>query len=101
MKPRDNENYTQAHQGEENPNPPQPPNINTEIDEGLATLRSLVHELRGTKEPNRFSLATLLDAIVSSITSSERKLTTIYEYMDRMFVGHYNCLINFKQLSET
>jgi len=51
MEPRDNENCTQTHQDVENPNPSQLPSINTQIDEGLATLRSLVHELRGTKEP--------------------------------------------------
>jgi hypothetical protein len=39
----------QENQGEENPNPPQPPNINIQIDEGLATLRSLVNDLRGTE----------------------------------------------------
>jgi hypothetical protein len=85
MEPKDNENCTQADQGPENPNPPQPPNINKQIDEGLATLRSLVHELRGTREPSRLSLATSLDAIVSSIASSQGKLTTISKYKSRMF----------------
>jgi hypothetical protein len=38
MEPKDNENRTQANQGEENPNPPQPPNINTQIDEGFGHI---------------------------------------------------------------
>jgi len=46
----DNENCPQVDQGEENNNPPQPSNINTQIDEELATLTSLVHELRGTRK---------------------------------------------------
>jgi len=85
MEPWENENPTQSHQGIENPNPPQPPNINIQIDEGLATLRSLVHELRGKEEPGRLSLATSLDSIVSSIASSQGKLTTISKHMARMF----------------
>jgi hypothetical protein len=85
MEPKDNENPIQAHIGAENHNPSQPPNINTQIDEGLSTLISLVHELRGTREPGKVSLTTSLDAIVSSITSAQVKLTSIYEYMGRMF----------------
>jgi hypothetical protein len=85
MEPRDNENHPQANQGEENPNPPQPPNINIQIDEGLATLRSLVNDLRGTREPSRESLATSLDVIVRSIASAQGKLTSISEYRARMF----------------
>jgi hypothetical protein len=78
MEPKDNENCTQADQGHENPKPPQPPNINKQIDEGLATLRPLVHELRGTREPTKLSLATSLHIIVSSISSSQGKLTIIF-----------------------
>jgi hypothetical protein len=77
MEPKDNENHTQVDQGEEKPNPPQPPNINAHTDEELATLRSLVHELRDTRKPSQLSLATSLDAIVSSIASAQGKLTTI------------------------
>ena len=58
MEPIDNENRTQVDEGLENPNLPQPPNINRQIDEGLTTLWSLVHELRGTQEPTKFFLAT-------------------------------------------
>jgi hypothetical protein len=49
MEHGDNQNPTHEHEGVENPNPPQTPNINTQIDEGLTTLRSIVHELRGTR----------------------------------------------------
>jgi len=72
------------YQGPENSNPPQPPNINKHIDEGLATLMSLLHELRCTREPSKLSLATSLDAIISSIANSQGKLTIIYEYRFRM-----------------
>jgi hypothetical protein len=48
MEPKDNENCTQEYQREENPNPPQPPNIKTQINDELATFRLLVHELMGT-----------------------------------------------------
>jgi hypothetical protein len=48
-------------------------------------LRSIVHDLRGTREPSQLSLATSLDAIVSSIASSQGKLTSISEYRARMF----------------
>jgi hypothetical protein len=49
MEPRDNVNRPQADHGEENPNPPQPPNLDTQIDEGLATLRTHLNELRGMR----------------------------------------------------
>jgi hypothetical protein len=65
MELEDNVNCQPTDQGEENPNPPQPPNINTQIDEGLDTLRTLVNQLRGTREKIRESLATLLDVILS------------------------------------
>jgi hypothetical protein len=51
MEPKDNVNCHPIDQGEENPNPPQPPNIKIQIDEGLDSLRSLVNDLRGTREP--------------------------------------------------
>jgi hypothetical protein len=77
MEPKDNENRPQTNQVKENPNPPQPPNINIHIDEGLATLRSLVNYLRGTREPSRESLETSSDVIVRSIASAQGKLTSI------------------------
>jgi len=49
MEPRDNQNPTHEHEGVENPNPPQTPNINTQIDEVSTTLRLIVHELTGTR----------------------------------------------------
>ena len=85
MEPEDNVNRPQEDQGEEKPNPPQPPNIDTQIDEGLAILRIIVNELRGMREPRRESLATSLDVIVRSIASAQGKLTSISEYMARMF----------------
>jgi hypothetical protein len=69
MDPRDNVNHPQVDEGKENSNPPQPLNINTQIDEGLAMLIKLVNELGGTRKPSRESLATSLDVIVRSITS--------------------------------
>jgi hypothetical protein len=50
MKPGDNVNHQPVNQGEHNPNSPQPPNINTEIDEGLDILRTCVDQLRGNRE---------------------------------------------------
>jgi hypothetical protein len=41
MEPRDNVNHSEENQEDKNPNPPQPPNVNTQIDEGLAILRTL------------------------------------------------------------
>jgi hypothetical protein len=65
-----NQKPIQQHTGTENPNPLEPPNINIEIDEGLTYLRSIVCDLRGTREPSRLSLVTSVDAIVLSITIS-------------------------------
>jgi hypothetical protein len=42
MEPGDNQSHTHQHEGSKNPNPPQPPNINKEIDEGLTSLRSII-----------------------------------------------------------
>jgi hypothetical protein len=66
MEPGDNVNRQTTDQGEENPNPPQPPNLNTKINEGLDTLITLVNQLTGMREPSRDSLATSLDVIVRS-----------------------------------
>jgi hypothetical protein len=77
MEPRDNVNHPLEDQGDQNPNPPQTPNIDTQIDEGLTTLRTSVNELRGAREPNKESLATSLDVIVRSIESSQGKLNSI------------------------
>ena len=41
MEPGDNVNHLEENQGEKNPNPPQPPNVNSQIDEGLFILRTL------------------------------------------------------------
>jgi hypothetical protein len=72
-----NVNHQRTDQDEENPNPPRPPNINTQIDEGLATLRTLVNKLRGTRQTIRESLATSLDVIVRYIASAQGKLNSI------------------------
>ena len=85
MEPKDNVNNHPINHGEENPNPPQPPNIKTQIDEGLDTLKTLVNQLRGMKEPNRESLATSFDIILKSIASSQGNFTCISKYRARMF----------------
>jgi hypothetical protein len=41
MEPRDNVNCSKENQGEKNPNPPQPANVNSQIHEGLVILRTL------------------------------------------------------------
>jgi hypothetical protein len=85
MEPGDNVNCSEENQGEKNPNPPQPPNVNSQIDEGLVILRTLEEQLRDTREPRRVSLATSLDIIVNSIASSQGKLTSIYDYREIMY----------------
>ena len=82
MESDDNVNYPPVDQGEQNPNPPQPPNLNTKIDEGLATLRTLVDKIRGTKEPSKVYFSTSLDVIVRSIPSAQLELTYISKYME-------------------
>jgi hypothetical protein len=84
MEPKDNGKLPQENRGEENHNPPLPPNINIDTDEGLANLRSLVNDLRGTRETSQESLATSLDVIVRPIACPQAKLTYIYEYIYRM-----------------
>jgi hypothetical protein len=71
MEPKDNGNLPQENQGEENHNPPLPPNINIDTDEGLATLRSPINDLRGTRETSQESLATSLDVIMRPIASPQ------------------------------
>jgi hypothetical protein len=87
MEPKENVNRQVVDQGEENPNPLQP-NINTQIDEGLATLIENVSKLRGTRDASRDSLATSLDVIVRSIASAQGELNSIYEYMARVFESY-------------
>jgi hypothetical protein len=65
MGPQENLKPSQENQEDQNPNPPPPPhNVNNEIDEGLVILKNLEEQLRETREPSRFSLATSLDIIV-------------------------------------
>jgi hypothetical protein len=97
MERGENVNRQLVYQSEENPYPLHPPNINTQIDEGFATLRTLVNQLRGTREPIRESLATSLDVIVRSIPSSQGKLTSISEYRERMF-EYYNTGLDRNQV---
>jgi hypothetical protein len=99
MEPEDNVNRPLANQGEKNPNPPQPLNINTKIDEVLATLRTILDQLKDTKGPRRVSLATSLDVIVRSIASAQGELTSIYEYMERMF-EYYNTRLDINQVRD-
>jgi hypothetical protein len=51
MELRDNENCLEENQEDQDPSPPQPPNVNTQIDEGLVILRTLEEQLRDTREP--------------------------------------------------
>ena len=99
MEPKDNVKCQPRDQGEENPNPQQPPNINTQIDEGLDTLRTLVNQLRGMGEPSRESLVTSLDTIMRSIASAQGKLTSISEYRVRMF-EYYITGLDRKQVGD-
>jgi hypothetical protein len=99
MEPRDNINRQPIDQGEENPNPTQPPNINTQIDEGLDTIRTRVNKLRGKREPRRESLATSLDIILRSIVSAQGKLTSISEYSERKF-EYYNTGLDRKKVGD-
>jgi hypothetical protein len=81
----DNVNCPPADKGEQNPNSPQPPNLNTKIDEGLDTLRTFVDQLRGTREPRKVSLDTSLGVIVRSITSAQGEMASISKYRERIF----------------
>jgi hypothetical protein len=85
MEPSDNVRHPPIDQRKKNLNPPQPLNLNTKIDEGLDTLRTLVEQLSGTIEPRKLSLTTSLDIIVRSIASSQGDLTSISKYRTRMF----------------
>jgi hypothetical protein len=65
MELQENLNPSQENKEYQNPNPPPPShNVNNEIDQGLVILRNLEEQLRETREPSRFSLATSLDIIV-------------------------------------
>jgi len=68
MEPRDNVNRSEENR-EKKSNPPQPSNVNTQIDQKLVILRTLKEKLRDTRDPNRVSLATSLDVIVKSIAN--------------------------------
>ena len=49
MEPVDNVKHPQEDQGNQNPNSSRPPNIDTQIYEGLASLTTLVNELERTQ----------------------------------------------------
>jgi len=85
MEPQDNLNYSKENQEDQNPKPPPPHNVNTEIDEGLVILRTLEEQLRETREPRRVSLATSLEIILQSIASAQGKLTFIFYYRSQMY----------------
>jgi hypothetical protein len=89
MEPRDNENHSEENQEDQNPYPPQTPNVNTQIDEELVILRTIKEQLRNTREPRRVFLTTSLEIIVKSIASSQRKLTSIFYYREIMY-EYYN-----------
>jgi hypothetical protein len=99
MEPSDNVNHAPTNQGEKNPNLPQPPNLNTKIDEGLDTLKELVDQLRGTREPSIVFLATSLNVIVRSITSAQGEFTSISKYRERMF-EYYNTELDRNQVRD-
>ena len=99
MEPRDNVNHLEENQEDQNPNPSQPPNVKTQIEEGLAMLRTIEEKLRDTKEPIKFSLDTYLDIIFNSIASSQRKLSSIYDYRERMY-EYYRTGLERNQVKE-
>jgi hypothetical protein len=99
MEHSDNVNHAPTNQGEKNPNLPQPPNLNTKIDEGLDTLKELVDQLRGTREPSIVFLATSLNVIVRSITSAQGEFTSISKYRERMF-EYYNTELDRNQVRD-
>jgi hypothetical protein len=80
-------------------NPTQPPNVNSEIDEGLVILRILEEQLWDTMEPSRVSLATSLDIIVMSIVSAQGKLTSIFYYRARMY-EYYRTYLDINQVRD-
>jgi hypothetical protein len=92
MEPRYNVNHSKENQEDQNPNLPQPPNVNTQIDEGLVILRTLDEQLRDTSEPSKISLATSLDIIVKSIASAQGKLTSISDNRAIMYEYYSNGL---------
>jgi hypothetical protein len=71
----ENSNPTSPHEDTPNPNP-KPTNISIEIDVGLRSLRSIIQDLRNTRDPSQLSLATSLDIIVSSIANSNNQRGT-------------------------
>jgi hypothetical protein len=99
MEPQDNVNHSKQSHYNQNPNPPQPPNVNTQIDEGLVILRTLEEQLRDNREPSKFSVTTSLDIIVKSIASSQWKLTSIADYRERMY-EYYNTGLDINQVKE-
>jgi hypothetical protein len=99
MEPGNNVNRPLADQWEQKPNPPKPPNINNEIDEGLDTLRTLVDQLRGTIKTSKVSLANSLGVIVRSTISSQGELTYISEYRKIMF-DYYNTWLDRNQVRD-
>jgi hypothetical protein len=99
MELEDNASHQQTNQGKENPNPPQPPDLNTQINEGLDTLITLINQLRGTREPRIESLETSLDIIVRFIASAQGKLTSISKCREKMF-EYYNTGLDRKQVGD-
>jgi hypothetical protein len=92
MEPRYNVNDSEENQEDQNPNLSQPPNVNTQIDEGLVIIRTLEEQLRDIREPNRVSLATSLDIILNSIASSQGKSTSISDNRAIMYEYYKNGL---------
>jgi hypothetical protein len=99
MEARENVNRLEENQEYQNPNTPQQPNENTQIDEGLVILRTLEEQLRDTRDPSRVSLATSLDIIVNSNASSQGKLTYIFYYRERMY-EYYSTSLDINQVKE-
>jgi hypothetical protein len=60
-------------------------------------LRTLEEQLRDIREPSTFSLATSSEIIVNFIASIEGKLTSIYDYRERMY-EYYNTSLDRNQV---
>ena len=69
----------------EDPNPElNEENPKDELHGDLNQLRILSDELKNTREPSRFSLATSLQNIIESINISHSEITSLSEYRARM-----------------
>ena len=69
---------------EENPELNEEENPEDELHGDLNQLRILSDELKNTREPSRFSLATSIKNIIESINIAHSEITSLSEYRGRM-----------------